>query len=127
MKKLILILVLFASASVFAQQLTPDQKRADFLTLAAAFDKEYGPYEWKLALFGVDLLNVKPWLDRVAKTTSDLDFYEVCGEYVSSLNDTHSSFFLPSDFSANWGVNLDIYDGKVLIETINRTLLPLAK
>jgi C-terminal processing protease CtpA/Prc len=127
MKKLIPILILFVSVSALAQQLTPDQKRADFLTLAAAFDKEYGPYEWKLALFGVDLLKVQPWLDRVAKTTTDLDFYEVCVDYVSSLNDTHSSFFLPSDFSANWGVNLDIYDGKVLIETINRTLLPLAR
>ena len=72
MKKLICILILFVSVSAIAQQLTPDQKRADFLTLAAAFDKEYGPYEWKLALFGVDLLKVQPWLDRVAKNVNAL-------------------------------------------------------
>ncbi|MDQ2946735.1 MAG: S41 family peptidase [Acidobacteriota bacterium] len=120
------LLLLLVPAAAFAD-LTPDQKRSDFVDLAGLYDKQYAPYEWKRLLFGFDALNIAPWLDRVAKTTNDLDFYELCIEYVASLNDTHDGFSLPSDFSANLGMNLDIYDGKVLIETINRTLLPQSK
>src|SRR6185295_938504 len=66
----------------------------------------------------------KPWLDRVARTTTDLDFYELCVEYVASLNDTHDSFSLPSDFIARLGFTVDIYDGVLLIDSLNRTTLP---
>ena len=122
MKKLVLIsTLLFVPA--FAQ-LTTDQKIADFRYLAGLYDKQYAPYEWKKTLFGFDLLNVDSWVDRVAKTTSDLDFYEVLVDYVASLNDTHDSYVLPSDFVATMGLGADIYDGKVLIDGINRVLLP---
>jgi hypothetical protein len=107
--------------------LTPEQKLADFRELAALYDKQYAPYEWKRTLFGFDALNIGPWLDRVSKTTTDLDFFELCVEYVSSLNDTHDSYQLDSDFSATLGFGADLYDGKALIETINRALLPAAK
>ncbi len=107
--------------------LTPEQKLADFRELAALYDKQYAPYEWKRTLFGFDLLNIAPWLDRVAKTTSDLDFFELCVEYVSSLNDTHDSYQLDSDFTAFLGFGVDLYDGKALIDSINRVILPTAK
>jgi hypothetical protein len=55
-----------------------------------------------------------------------LDFYEVCVDYVASLNDTHSHFSLPSDFVARLPITVDVYDGKVLIETITRSVLPVA-
>ena len=128
MKNIILLAVMsLVPAASFAQSLTTDQKIADFQTLAALYDKQYAPYEWKRQLFGFDALNIGPWLDRVSKTTNDLDFYELCVEYVANLNDTHDSFSLPSDFGASLGLAADIYDGKVLIEAINRTLLPVAQ
>ncbi len=45
---------------------------------------------------------------------------------MASLNDTHDHFTLPSDFVARLPITADVYDGKVLIETINRTPLPQA-
>ena len=46
------------------------------------------------SLFGFDVLDIGWWLERVAKTKDDLDFYELCVEYVAGLNDTHDSYSL---------------------------------
>ncbi len=108
------------------QNLTPSQKESDFRYLASLYATYYAPYEWKKQLLGFDVLSIQPWLDRVTATTTDLDFYEVCVAYVASLNDLHDHFTLPSDFAARLPITVDVYDGKVLIETINRTPLPLA-
>lgn len=121
-RKIVLIVILCA-CPVFAE-LTADQKIADFRVLAGLYAKEYAPYEWKKTLFGFDALDLSPWLTRVANTTNDLDFYELCVEYVASLNDTHDSFSLPSDFVARLGFTGDIYDGKLLVDSINTTLVP---
>src|SRR5260370_11763569 len=104
--------------------LTPEQKLADFNQLAAMYAKRYGPYEWKHDVFGFDALNLKPWLDRVAQTKDDLDFYDLCIDYVSRLNDAHDIFTLTSNFSASLGFTVDNYDGKTLIDSINRSVLP---
>lgn len=125
MKTLALSLILLsASSAVHAQNLTAAQKEADFRYLASQFSTYYAPLDWKKQAFQFDAMSIKPWLDRVAQTATDLDFYEVCVAYVNSLNDTHSSFSLPSDFSATLGFTTDIYDGVLLIDSINRTTLP---
>jgi hypothetical protein len=125
MRKLILSLVLVVSASAGrAQNLTPAQKEADFRYLASLYSTYYAPVDWKKQLFNFDVLAIQPWLNRVAQTTTDLDFYEVCVAYVASLHDTHDHFSLPSDFTASLGFSVDVYDGAVLIDSINRTLLP---
>jgi len=127
MKKLIALFTFFsASTAALSQGLTPSQKDADFRYLASLYSTYYAPLDWKKQLFGFDALNLKPWLDRVAQTTSDLDFYDLCVEYVASLNDTHDAFSLPSDFVARLGFTADIYDGVLLIDSLNRTLLPIA-
>ena len=46
---------------------------------------------------------------------------------MAHLNDAHDSYNLPSTFRASLGLSVDIYDGKVLIDSINRTLLPASK
>lgn len=125
MKKLVAALIL-VSAAASAQGLTPAQKEADFRYMASLYSTYYAPLAWKTELFQFDALNLKPWLDRVSKTTTDLDFYEICAEYVNSLNDTHDSFSLPSDFSASLGFSVDLYDGVLLIDSITRTRLPAA-
>jgi hypothetical protein len=127
MKKLITIFAfILVSHTAFSQGLTPAQKEADFRYLASLYSTYYAPLDWKKQLIEFKALDLKPWLDRVAKTTTDLDFYELCIEYVASLNDTHDAFSLPTDFFARLGFGVDIYDGVLLIETLDRTLLPLA-
>ena len=96
--KTIVIALLVSFLPVAAQNLTPAQKDADFRYLASLYSNFYAPYDWKKQLFGFDAFNLKPWLDRIATSQTDLDFYEVCVEYVASLNDTHDAFSLPSDF-----------------------------
>jgi hypothetical protein len=88
------------------------------------YDKNYGPYDWKRAAFGYDLLNVAPWIDKIAGTKNDLDFYEVMVSYVASLNDAHDYYSPPSNFTARLNFGVDIYDGKLIVDTINRTRLP---
>src|SRR6476646_6006541 len=126
MKALILSLILIsASSAVNAQNLTPAQKEADFRYLASMYSTYYAPIDWKKQLFNFDALAIQPWLDRVAQTKTDLDFYEVCVAYVAGLNDSHDSFSLPSDFVARLGFTTDVYDGVLLIDSIDRTLLPV--
>jgi hypothetical protein len=126
MRKRIACLTLLAG-SLAAQNLTPSQKDADFRYLVSLYATYYAPLTWKNQVFQFDALNIKPWLAKVAATTSDLDFYEVEAAYISSLNDTHVQFTLPSDFAAQLGFGVDIYDGALLIDTISRTLLPSAQ
>ena len=121
MKTLILSIILVsASSAVHAQNLTPAQKEADFRYLASMYSTYYAPIDWKKQLFHFDALAIKPWLDRVALTKTDLDFYEVCVAYVASLHDTHDTFILPSDFVARLGFITDVYDGVLLIDSIDR-------
>lgn len=105
-------------------QLTTEQRVADFRYLASLYAQRYAPYEWKRELLKYDLLDLQPWLERVQKAKDDLDYYEIAVDYVASLNDGHAGYFLPSTFAASLGFTVDIYDGKVLIDSINRQRLP---
>ncbi len=124
MKLLTTLALLVCGAVSACGQLTREQRIIDFQTLAGQFAKRYGAYEWKKANFGVDLLEIRPFLDRAAAARDDLDFYEVCVDYVAQLHDAHSYFSLPSDFMAWLDITADIYDGKVLIDGISRSRLP---
>ncbi|HUQ93568.1 MAG TPA: S41 family peptidase [Bryobacteraceae bacterium] len=114
------------AVSAAAQNLTPSQKEADFRFMVSLYNTYYAPLAWKKAAVSFDALDIKPWIDKVAATTTDLDFYEVCVQYISSLNDSHAGFIIPSDFNASLGFGVDIYDGALLIDNINRTVLPSA-
>lgn len=106
--------------------MTPAQRVADFEQLASTVAKAYAPYEWKRDAFGVDALNIGNWLARVSKVKDDLEFWEICAEYIASLRDLHSGFEVRSDFIAEIDIYVDLYDGKPLIEFIDRQQLPEA-
>lgn len=120
----VLITAVLATVAAFAQNLTPEQKEADFRYMTSQFATYYAPLDWKKQLLQVDGLDIKSWLDRAKQTKTDLEYYDVCVEYVAQFQDTHSSYVLPSNFVARLGIGVDLYDNKVLIETIDRTLLP---
>lgn len=121
-----LVLFPFATGLLLAQ-LTPDQKAVDFQYMASLYAKRYGPYEWKRDIIGFDLYNIGPWLTKIAATKNDLEFFDVMSEYVSSLNDAHDVYTLPANFVANLNFSVDIYDGVLLVDSINRTRLPAAE
>jgi hypothetical protein len=120
------LFLLSCAATVFGQ-VTTEQKLADFEYTAGIFAKRYGPYEWKRDVVKFDLLDLGPWLDRVRATRDDLEYFDVASEYVSKLNDAHSVFNLPSNFVARLNFAVDIYDGRLLVDSINRARLPAAE
>ncbi|MBL8210979.1 MAG: hypothetical protein JNK87_09725 [Bryobacterales bacterium] len=108
-------------------QLTTDQKLIEFNYLADMFAKRYGPYEWKVQTSGYDMLDLAPWLAKVRATRNDLEYFDVAIEYVSRLNDGHSAYIVPSNFVARLNFYVDIYDGKILVDQIDRARLPVAE
>ena len=122
----VLLLTLSITTAHAQDAVTREQRIADLTQLASQYSKNYGPYEWKRDVQGFDLLRLTPWLHRI-QHSDDLDFQEALIEYVSSLNDAHDFIAFPTTFSASLPMSVDIYDGKVLIDSINRTLLPAAQ
>jgi Peptidase family S41/PDZ domain len=122
----VLLLVLSVATASAQDALTRDQRISDLTQLASQYAKNYGPYEWKRDVQGFDLMRLTPWLHRI-QHSDDLDFQEALIEYVASLNDAHDIIAFPTTFSASLPMTVDIYDGKVLIDSINRTRLPVAQ
>jgi len=120
------LLACAASASLFAA-LTPAQKELDLRIVAAEYAKLYAPYEWKRDTMGFDFYNLSPWIARARATKTDIEYYEVLGQYVASLQDSHASFSLFSSFTYATPVHADFYDGKAIIDNINRSQLPAAE
>lgn len=123
MHKLLAVCLALAAPMAFGQ-MTRDQKLLDFQQLAALYAKQYAPYEWKRDTIRFDLLKLGPWLERVNKSKDDIEFLEICAEYVTSLQDAHSQFSIPSNFIADSGMLIDMYEGTVVIDEINRNALP---
>src|SRR5258707_12252768 len=95
------LIVLFALlAAVCPAQLTTDQRMADFRNLVDLYARRYAPIQWKQKLLNFDVLNLRPWSDRIGAISNDLDFYDLMVEYVSDLQDAHDQYYLPSDFEA---------------------------
>jgi len=111
-------------AAQLPAQLTTEQRVFDFQNLAALYAKRYAPLDWKKRALGFDAMDLKPWLERVRNAKDDLEFFEIQAEYVARFQDTHAHFTMTSSFVANLGITVDIYEGKVLLDGINRTALP---
>lgn len=115
---------LLALAPLAAAQLTQKQRIADLESLAAIYAKNYAPYDWKKAAFDFDCFDLRPWVERVKAAGDDYDYFDVLMEYVASLRDGHTTMLVPASHSASLGFTVDIYDGLVLIDSINRGFLP---
>ena len=126
MRLLTLATGLLALAPAALADLTVDQKVADFMQLAALYAKNYGPYELKRDVYGFDLFNVQPWVDQVKASKTDVDFYDICVKYVAALQDSHDEFTIRSTFDAWLHFDGDLYDGKFIIDFIDRSYLPRA-
>lgn len=118
----ILLAALPASA-----QLTSEQKVIDLQTVASLYAKQYAPYGWKVELEKFDLFDLRPWLDRARATKDDIEYLDLLAEYTAKLNDVHSYYIVNSDFVADLHIYTDIFEGKVLIEQIDRSYLPSSR
>ena len=121
------ILLLLAPAQVLLCQLTPEQRVFDFQQLVSVFAKNYAPYEWKRDVLKFDLYDVSPWLEKARQARDDIEFWEICAAYAASLRDSHAGVSFPSAFAATIGITADLYDERVLIESVTRSSLPADK
>ncbi len=112
--------LLFLAPLSFAD-LTQMQKTSDFMQLVALYDVHYAPYELKRDVFGFDLLKIQPWLDQIAKSKTDIEFYDICVRYVASLQDSHDEFTILSDYDAWMHMDGDIYDGRKISYRFHRS------
>src|SRR3954447_3320961 len=110
------LVTLWLAFPAFAQ-LAPEQKLLDFQELAGNFAKRYAFTEWKQDAIKWDSMNLAPWLARVSASQSDLEFFEICAEYVARNQDGHTAFLLYSDYEAWLGFDVDLYEGKYLIDS----------
>ncbi len=104
--------------------LTEEQRVQDFQTLTDIYAKRYAPANWKIQSLGVNPFEVAPWVARVRAAKNDLEFIEILMRYVASFQDTHDLVTMQSNFQARTGLTLDLFDGKPVIELIDRALLP---
>jgi C-terminal processing protease CtpA/Prc len=112
-----------ASAPAYAE-LTRDQRVHEFENLTGLYARTYAPTVWKRQLLGVDVFDVGPWFEAVRNAKSDLEYMEICLKYVATFRDTHTNFFWQTNYSLDSGLLVDLFDGKVLVEFIDRSLLP---
>src|SRR5205814_792140 len=105
-------------------QLAPEQKLLDFQNLAALFSKRYAFWEWKQSAINYDSLDLTPWITRVNASKTDVEFFEICAEYAAKNQDGHTVFIVPSDFLAELPFDVDLYDGQIVVDRIDRTQLP---
>ena len=120
-----LLIVSFASSNY--AQLSPYQKSLDFQELVASFDMDYEFLEWKNQAFGFNGLNLSPWLGQLNAGSDDLSYFDAAALYAASFQDSHTVYLTPSTFYALLGFTVDIYDGKVLIDSIDRTTLKASR
>ncbi len=126
MRTLSSLLVLTVSATLFGQ-ISMQQRVDDFTYLSSLLNRNYAPYEWKIKVSGFDMLDLEPWLKKVRDAKDDTEFYNICVDYVANLNDYNTFVTLPSDFEAYLGFTADLYDGKAIIESIDRGQLPSSR
>ena len=115
------------TSSLGFSQLTTEQKLVDFGATAGLFAKGYGPLDYKKSYGNFDVLDTAPWAAKVRATKNDIEFFEVMGSYLNGLDDAHSAYFMSSTFVANLNFGVDIYEGKLLVDFINRTRLPVGE
>lgn len=104
--------------------LTEAQRVQDFQALAAIYAKSYAPANWKLLAFDLNIFSTSAWLQRVRAAKNDLEHVQILMEYAASFQDTHTQVTMQSNFVADLGFYCDLYDDKVLIDLIDRSLLP---
>ncbi len=122
----LLILLISGAAMVFAQ-LTVEQKLAEFEQLAGQFAKGYGPHDWKKQAFGIDLYDTAGWRARIQESKDDTGFFDVMTQWVAQLNDAHDNYTNSSNFVAQLHFAVDIYDGRLLVDFVDRTRLPASQ
>jgi hypothetical protein len=115
----------FAAAQ--AKDLTPEQKLSDLNQLVSRLKSGYGPLHYKQKNMGIDIdVVAAKYAQRVAATKSNSEFYYEIIRFIAEFKDGHFSANIPSTHRAYLPFVVDLVQGQVLIDKIDRTKLPEA-
>jgi hypothetical protein len=118
-------LLLSATTQTSVAAMSAEQRMNDFAQLVNILERHYGPLRWKKETVNLDFKRLVAETEaKVRSARSDGDFYRVLARFTSALKDAHVSAMIPSTLRASLGFNVDLVDGKVLIETVDRLRLP---
>lgn len=122
-----LVLATTAAMSLSSHALTKQQALADFNQLNYRIESGYGPYEYKQKI-GIDLKALKEKYARQIEqgdlTSSQLHYLLI--KYVAEFRDGHFGARIPTPHVKSVPVVTELVDGKVLIDTIDRTKLSVS-
>jgi hypothetical protein len=129
MKKYLYLLVCAASAMtpVANADLTPEQKAIDFSGMVSMLDRRYAPIPLVWHGQRYNILKASEWIEAARRTRSDAEFYQLSRKYLASFGHSADTLQLASDYQASLGITADFYDGVLLIDSVDRTLLPITQ
>lgn len=103
---------------------TLEQQIEDLHQLKTIVAEDYGPLQMKRQLFGLDLENLtKSYEMKLASARPDEDFRYTLKQFVAEFRDSHFTAKVLSENSASLGFTVELVQGKVLIEEVDRTVL----
>jgi hypothetical protein len=122
----VFIFVLFMlPLSLFARPLTQDEMLRDFNQLTSSVRSSYGPLEFKQQEMGISIDELEAaYTKKIEQITSNSDFYYLIVQFVAEFKDSHFSARIPTDHSATLGFSTEWLEGKVIINSMNRGVLP---
>jgi hypothetical protein len=122
----LVIVAIATTSSIGHARLTRDQRISDAKTLIAMFEHRYAPVIWKKDFLGISLddLSAKLVGEAYRDDMTDEDFYAAMARVSGGVHDTHNWFIIPSNYVASLGFSCDYIDGKVVIEDVDRSVLP---
>ncbi len=131
MKVLVSILMFALTAMVSvseARDLTSEEKLSDLNQLVSRLKSGYGPLQYKKKNLGIDIdVLAQKYSATMTATKTNGEFYYQMMRFIAEFKDGHFSANLPTTYKASLPFTVDLIQGKVLIDEINRATLPVEK
>ena len=122
MKKLVILFAMCLSA--FGFELSTEQKLQDLEQLVNIVKTQYGPLKYKEEKLGIYLESLEEtYKKKIAATTSNKDFYYEIIKFVAEFKDGHFGAWIPTKLKGEVPFIVDLINGKILIDTIDRAKL----
>ncbi|MBL7669257.1 MAG: PDZ domain-containing protein [Bdellovibrionaceae bacterium] len=104
--------------------LSQDQKMSDLQQLVSMIKSGYGPLQYKKENFSIDVDSLHSlYTEKILKTQSNGEFYYSLIRFIAEFHDGHFSASLPTSRMASLPFDVDLVQGHVLIDKINRDKL----
>ncbi len=112
-------------STAFARTLSLEEKASELRGLAAIVQNQYGPIDYKAQKIKLNLKALVEAYIQKAEKLSNLEFYYLVNQFVGEFHDSHFGSRLNTNHVSSLGFDVDLVEGKVLIDSVDRRLLPI--